>query len=179
MGEIIFVLGGARSGKSKYAVELAKKFKKAAFIATALAGDEEMKKRIKLHRIARPQHWKLIEEEKNIVSVLNKVQNKYEIILIDCLGLWISNLLVDNLKDADIEKKINKLINSLSKSKLNIILVSNEVGSCIVPYNPLARRFQDLVGLANQKIAEKADKVIYMQAGIPIIIKGEKSRCKG
>lgn len=179
MGEIIFILGGARSGKSKYAVELAKKFKKVAFIATANACDEEMKKRIKLHRIARPQHWKLIEEGKNINSVLNKAQNKYEIILIDCLGLWISNLLADNLKDKEVEKKINKLINSLFKSKLTIILVSNEVGGGIVPVNPLARRFQDLVGLTNQKISEKADKVIYMQAGIPITIKGEKSRCKG
>jgi len=179
MGKIIFLLGGARSGKSKYAVSLAKKVaKNVAFIATCVCPDEEMKERIKLHQTLRPRHWKLIEEGRNINSVLVNLKNKYEMVLIDCLGLWISNLLADNLDDKKIEAKMKKLINAILKVKLTTIVVSNEVGSGIVPNNPLARRFRDLLGLANQMIAKKAGKVILMQSGIPIIIKGEKKDAK-
>ncbi len=173
MGKVIFILGGARSGKSKYAVGLAKKVaKNVAFIATCICPDDEMKERIKLHQTLRPRHWKLIEEGRNISSVLVNLKNKYEMVLIDCLGLWISNLLVDNLDDRKIEVKIKKLINTILKVNLTTIVVSNEVGSGIVPDNLLARRFRDLVGSVNQMIAEKADKVILMQSGIPIVIKG-------
>lgn len=172
MKKLILILGGARSGKSSYAVELAKKFKKkVAFIATATSFDEEMKKRIELHKTSRPRQWKLIEEGKNIVQILPAIKDKYEIVLIDCLGLLVSNLLADNLKDKEIERRINKLIDAILKVNFTTIIVSNEVGSGIVPVNPLARRFRNLLGLSNQMIAKKADKVIFMQAGIPVIIK--------
>jgi adenosylcobinamide kinase/adenosylcobinamide-phosphate guanylyltransferase len=175
MGKIIFLLGGARSGKSSYAVELAKRLsRRVAFIATATSVDEEMKKRIKMHKSLRPRHWKLIEEGKDISAVLPKLNNKYEVVLIDCLGLLVSNLLADNLKDKEIVVKIKKLIAAILKSRFTTILVSNEVGSGIVPDNFLARRFRDLLGAANQAIAGKADKVILMQSGIPIVIKGGK-----
>lgn len=172
MKKLILILGGARSGKSSYAVELAKKFKrKVAFIATSTSFDEEMAKRIKLHKSSRPRQWKLIEEGKNIGQILPAIKDKYEIVLIDCLGLLVSNLLEDNLKDKEIERRINKLIDAILKVNFTTIIVSNEVGSGIVPVNALARRFRDLLGLLNQMIAKKADKVIFMQAGIPVIIK--------
>lgn len=179
MKKFILILGGARSGKSRYAVELAKKFKKrVVFIATATSFDREMKRRIRLHRISRPRHWKLIEEGRDISSVLSKLKGKYEVVLIDCLGLLISNFLVSNLKDKKIEIRIKKLIDTILKLNLTTILVSNEVGSGIVPDNHLARRFRDLLGLSNQMLAKEADEVIFIQAGIPIVIKGEKKDAK-
>jgi len=179
MKQFILILGGARSGKSSYAVELAKKLKKrTVFIATAAASDSEMKKRIELHKKVRPRKWKLIEEGKDISSILLKLKGKYEVVLIDCLGLLISNLLADNLGDKKIEIRIKKLIGTILKLRATTILVSNEVGMGIVPLSPLARRFRDLAGLSNQMIAKNTDKVILMQAGIPLIIKGGKKNAK-
>jgi adenosylcobinamide kinase/adenosylcobinamide-phosphate guanylyltransferase len=179
MKKFIFILGGARSGKSRYAVELAKKLtKKVVFIATASPLDREMKKRIELHKISRPRHWRLLEEDKDVSSILSKLKGKYEVVLIDCLGLLISNLLASNFEDKEIERRMKKLINTILKINLTTILVSNEVGSGIVPGNLLARRFRDLLGLSNQMIAKKADEVIFMQSGIPIIIKGEQKDAK-
>jgi len=179
MKKLIFILGGARSGKSSYAVELAKELsERVAFIATAASLDEEMKKRIKMHKASRPRHWKVIEESKNISSILPKLNDKYEVVIIDCMGLLISNLLVGNLKDREIEKKIKAAIDTIQKSKLTAILVSNEAGMGIVPDNLLARRFRDLLGLVNQIAAKKADEVIFMQSGIPIGIKGGREKWK-
>ena len=173
MAKFIFILGGARSGKSRYAVELAKRFKKkTAFIATASSPDKEMRKRIKLHRALRPREWKLIEEGKDISAILSKLEGKYEVILIDCLGLFVSNLFAGNLEDKKIEMRIKRLIKAILKAGFTTILVSNEVGSGIVPQNALARRFRDLVGLANQMLASKADRVVFMQTGIAQTIKG-------
>ena len=173
MKKFVFILGGARSRKSSYAVERAKKLeKKVVFIATATSPDREMKERIKFHKISRPRQWKLIEEGKDVSSILSKLNGRYEVILIDCLGLLIANLLESNLKDREIERRIEKLINTIVRINLTTILVSNEVGSGIVPANPLARRFRDILGLANQTMARKADEVIFMQSGIPVTLKG-------
>jgi adenosylcobinamide kinase/adenosylcobinamide-phosphate guanylyltransferase len=172
MKTFILIVGGTRSGKSRYAVELAKKLGgKVVFIATATPCDGEMEERIKLHRLSRPSHWRLIEETKDISSVLPKLEGKYEVILVDCLGLLISNFMAEGWKDKKIERAIKKLIGTIQKTELATILVSNEVGSGIVPENPLARKFQDLIGFTNQMAAEKADEVILMQSGIPIRIK--------
>lgn len=169
---VTFILGGARSGKSSYALELAKEGQeKVAFIATCVNQDKEMKEKIKKHKLSRPQNWKLVEEGRNIASVLPQIVNKYRVILIDCLGLWVSNLLLDELKDNEIEKKFHDLLDAILGIKTRIILISNEVGSGIVPDNLLARRFRDLLGSLNQMIAKKADEVIFMQCGIPIKIK--------
>ena len=179
MGKLILILGGARSGKSIYAVELAKDFKKrVGFIATCTFLDKEMMERIKKHQRLRPRHWKLIEEGKDITTVLVNLQGKYDVVLIDCFGLWISNLLADNLEDKEIEKKIKELLSVISRIEITTILVSNEVGNGVVPDNLLARRFRDMVGLVNQALAKKADKVIFMQAGIPLIIKGGNTDAK-
>lgn len=179
MGKFIFILGGARSGKSSYAVELAKKFKgKVTFIATALALDKEMKERIKLHKLSRPRSWDVIEEGRKVSEVLtsSKLKGDGKVVLIDCLGLLISNFLTDSLSDKEIEREINKLLEIITGSDFTIILVSNEVGGGIVPANALARRFRDLAGASNQMAAKKADEVIFMQAGIPIKIKSQKLR---
>ncbi|MFH1288396.1 MAG: bifunctional adenosylcobinamide kinase/adenosylcobinamide-phosphate guanylyltransferase [bacterium] len=167
MKNFIFIFGGIRSGKSSYSVRLAKKLsKKVIFIATANASDEEMKKRIKLHKSSRPKFWKTIEENENVTEALESIENKYEVIIIDCLGLLVSNLLLKKLKDTEIIKKIKKLADVISKNKQTIILVSNDVGSSLVPDNLLGRRFVDLIGFANQLMAKKANEVIFMRAGI-------------
>ncbi len=172
MKKFILIVGGARSGKSRYAVEMAKKAGgETVFIATATPCDREMEERIRLHKLARPSHWKLIEEPRDISSILPELKDKYEVVLIDCLGLLISNLLAEDLEDREIEKVLEKLVGTIQEAGLTTILVSNEVGSGIVPENPLARRFRDLIGFANQMAAEKAGEVILMQSGIPIKIK--------
>mgnify|MGYP001558238724 CR=1 FL=1 len=173
MSRLIFVLGGARCGKSRYAVELAKRFgKKTVFIATATALDEEMKERIRLHKISRPKAWGIVEEPMNLSGVILGLKPTYNVAIIDCVGLWVSNLLIANMKDMAIERSIEELTRSILKAKAGlIIIVSNEVGGGIVPADPVSRRFRDLVGLANQIIAAKADEVIVMQAGISVKIK--------
>lgn len=173
MGEFILITGGARSGKSRYAKDLAKAIgKKVAFIATCVAHDEEMKKRVALHKRSRPRHWQVIEESTNIKPVLIKLKNKFDVVIIDCLGLLISNFLQNGLDGKAIEKEIKAIAGVLSGREFTSIVVSNEVGDGIVPENHLARRFRDLVGLSNQILAEHADIVYVMQAGIPVRIKG-------
>mgnify|MGYP001586083789 FL=1 len=173
MSKIILVLGGARSGKSAHAADLAKRINKSiVFIATAAALDEEMKQRIRLHKSSRPKSWGLIEETIELTDVLRTLKSRYAVALIDCMGLWITNLLMTGIKDKVIEKKIAEFADAICKAKAaSIIVVSNEVGSGIVPGDSLSREFRDLLGLANQVLAKKADKVVFMQAGIPLIIK--------
>ncbi len=173
MRKVILITGGAKSGKSSYAVKAAKQLgKRVCFIATAIPFDKEMKNRIRLHKVSRPKHWKLIEESKDPGGALEKLKGSCETVLIDCLGLLISNLLLEELTDKEINKKINQLIKTIDKHSFNIIMVSNEVGSGIVPDNPLARRFRDLIGSINQMIAKKAGTVVLMQSGIALTIKG-------
>ncbi len=179
MGKFIFILGGARSGKSSYAVKLAKILGgKVTFIATALAFDKEMKERIKMHKLYRPLDWAVIEESRKVSEALAKFKGRGKVVLIDCLGLLISNLLMDRLDDKEIEEEINRLIERITKVDFTTILVSNEVGAGIVPKNALARRFRDLVGISNQAAAQKADEVIFMQAGIAVKIKSRKVKGK-
>ena len=172
MRKLIFILGGARSGKSSHAVALAKASKgKKAFIATAIPFDKEMKDRIKKHKLSRPAGWKVLEGPREVLKAVLFAAKSYDVILIDCLGLWISNLLMDNLNDGAIEKKIREFAAGLSRQPETIIVVSNDVGGGLIPDNVLGRRFRDLAGIANQKIASAADEVIVMQAGIPLKIK--------
>jgi len=179
MKRFIFILGGGRSGKSNYAVALAKKLKKrTAFIATANPADKEMAGRINLHKKTRPRWWKLFEENKDISPVLSGIGDKYGVVVIDCLGIFISNLMESGQGDKNIESQIRKLIKAICKHNSTVIVVSNNVGSGLVPMNSLARRFRDLVGLSNQWMAKNADEVIFMQAGIPMFMKGERKNGK-
>ncbi|OGW75190.1 MAG: bifunctional adenosylcobinamide kinase/adenosylcobinamide-phosphate guanylyltransferase [Omnitrophica bacterium RBG_13_46_9] len=178
MREFIFIVGGARSGKSRYAQGLAKKIgKKIAFIATCIPGDSEMRERVRLHKKKRPRHWKVIEEPMDVKFALSKLKNRSDVVVIDCLGLFISNLLSAGLSENMITKKIASLASFLSKAEFTSIVVSNEVGGGIVPENALARKFRDLTGLANQVMARKADTVIFMQSGVPLRIKKGARKC--
>ncbi|MGB9597266.1 MAG: bifunctional adenosylcobinamide kinase/adenosylcobinamide-phosphate guanylyltransferase [Candidatus Poribacteria bacterium] len=171
---VIFIIGGARSGKSSFALQLAKGIGgKVAFIATAQAGDEEMLKRIQIHKQDRPEEWTTIEEPFDIASAIDSAKG-HNIVIVDCITLLISNLLcsTENLDDISwIFNKIENLINSAKEFVGTAIIISNEVGMGIVPENRLAREFRDMAGMANQMIANSADKVYFCFSGIPVLIK--------
>lgn len=172
MKKITFILGGARSGKSRQAVKLAnQKNQKIAFIATCQPLDDEMRRRVKAHQKNRPKNWKTFEEPLNLVARVNKIGAKFDMILIDCLTLWTSNLLLMEMSETKIKNEIKKTLSALRKTKADSIIVSNEVGSSIVPTNLLARTFRDIAGTINQIVAREADHVIFMIAGIPMEIK--------
>jgi len=172
MAKITFILGGARSGKSQFAIKLAKgKTKKVAFIATCLAKDLEMKRRIQLHKKLRPAHWQTFEEPKDIPALLEEIGSKFDLIIIDCLTLLVSNLLLEGLKGTAIEDRVKMMVTLLKKIKSQSIIVSNEVGLGIVPKNKLARDFRDIAGRVNQIVAEKSDSVFFMFTGMPLRIK--------
>jgi len=171
MSKITLIVGGVRSGKSNHAVELAKEsMKDVVFLATCQAYDDEMRQRINLHKQSRPSGWGLIEENLDLAGAITK-QDDSKILLVDCLGLWMSNLLMQQYDEGRIKKEIDILIDSLKLIKCEIIFVSNEVGMGIVPESYLGRVFRDYLGLLNQKIALIADEVIVMHVGIPLKIK--------
>lgn len=174
MNKITFILGGARSGKSSYALELAKKHKNVAFIATAQALDGQMKKRIKLHQSSRPRHWQTFEEPLDVASILKKLHNKFDCIIIDCLTLLVSNLLLDSEGIKSIESKIGRMLTNLRNKNAHVLIVSNEVGLGVVPANKLARDFRDIAGRVNQIVAAKADEVFFIASGIPLQLKNFK-----
>ncbi len=165
-----FIIGGAKSGKSRYALSIGSKIKdkKKIFIATAQPIDPEMEEKIKKHREERGREWITIEEPLNISERIKELSDKDVLILIDCLTLWVNNLLIYNL---DPRKEIEDLIKCLSSFEGMIIVVSNEVGMGIVPQDELTRRYRDLLGYLNQEVAHLSNKVIFMIAGIPIQIK--------
>ena len=172
------ILGGARSGKSGYAIAQGDEssFSGLHFLATASAGDEEMKQRIERHQAERDPRWKLAEEPYHLAAALAKLDaEEKNLAVVDCATLWISNLLCGMggkvLSAPEIEKEFEKLIQSLKQYKGSIRIVSNEVGLGIVPDNPLARRFQDLQGELNKSLAVIATQVIFMTAGLPRKIK--------
>jgi len=171
MGKITLILGGVRSGKSQLAIKMAKeKAKRVAFIATCRPLDEEMKKRIALHKKSRPASWHTFEEPEDVQSTLKNIGNRFDVVIIDCLTLLISNLLLKGLKEVDIEQKIKEIMGTST----NVIIVSNEVGLGIVPDNKLARAFRDIAGKMNQIVAKKASEVFFMASGLPLQIKGGK-----
>jgi adenosylcobinamide kinase/adenosylcobinamide-phosphate guanylyltransferase len=172
MKKITFITGGARSGKSSFALKQASRIAgKKAYIATAEALDEEMRKRIEDHREQRGREWDTFEEPLMIAEVINKIGDRYDTLVLDCLTLWLSNIMHSNLI---IEAEIERLISSLlsNHTSTSIFIVSNEVGMGIVPENEMARKFRDMAGLLNQKVAGAADEVYIVIAGIPLRIKG-------
>ena len=172
MKKIVFITGPVRSGKSNFAVKLAKQWgKEVVFLATCRPADNEMHKRVKKHKKNRPKEWKIIEEEIDISSII-KNYRKDSLIIIDCITLWISNLLLSGLKEKKIMKKINEFIDMLKKAKSSIIIVSNEVGWGIVPDNELARFFRDIIGIVHQKISKLSDEAYLVISGITLKIKG-------
>jgi len=173
---LIFILGGARSGKSVYALKLAESIVgKRLYLATAEALDDEMAERIKKHKRGRGNNWTTIEKPVKIADVIAK-DKKHDVILLDCITIWLSNLITNSASKIEnqkskIENYINSLVSACKKTKANIIVVSNEVGLGIVPDNPLARQFRDISGYANQRIAEAADEVYFVVSGIGVKVK--------
>jgi len=171
MSKLIFITGPVRSGKSNFAVNLAKKSKKKIiFIATCKPVDTEMKERIKKHQQQRPKEWITIEEEIDLGSVLRKI-SKDKLIIIDCITLWVSNLFFHNFNEKEILKIVNDLISIIKRKGLSVIIVSNEVGWGIVPNNKIARNFRDIMGIIHQKISESSNEIYLLVSGIPIKLK--------
>jgi adenosylcobinamide kinase / adenosylcobinamide-phosphate guanylyltransferase len=164
------ILGGARSGKSALAVALARSSGLAVtFIATATAGDAEMAERIARHRAARPVGWRVIEEPVALATALRAACAAEHFVIVDCLTLWLSNLLE---AEARLDSERAALFEALPALPGRILLVTNEVGLGIVPENALARRFRDLAGSLNQAVAARCDRVTLVAAGLPIVLKG-------
>lgn len=172
MKETILVIGGCRSGKSSHALYLAEQIAgQKIFIASCMPQDKEMEHRVLRHRQQRSSAWKTLEVPIFIPEAIQKNGTKGHVILVDCLTLWINNLILNDDKPENIDNHIQKLTLSIEKVECPVILVSNEVGTGIVPENKLARLFRDITGFANQKIAACVNRVIWMVAGIPVKIK--------
>lgn len=165
---VTLVLGGARSGKSRFAENLIIAAGRGTYIATAEARDTEMQARIARHQNRRCASWRTIEAPLDITGALEKAALDGDPVLVDCLTLWLSNLME---ADHDIDNETDRLISSLSGMRCPVVLVSNEVGQGIVPANALARRFRDQAGQLNQAIAAHADRVFFVTAGIPAQLK--------
>ncbi|MBW1835946.1 MAG: bifunctional adenosylcobinamide kinase/adenosylcobinamide-phosphate guanylyltransferase [Deltaproteobacteria bacterium] len=171
--ESVFVIGGCRSGKSSHALKLAEQIygNQKIFIATCQPHDEEMKKRVARHQKERDPSWKTLESPVLVPQTIIANSHEENVILVDCLTLWVSNLMLAEKDMDEISEHLQRLTQSIQKARCPVILVSNEVGTGIVPENRLARHFRDAVGFANQKVADCCDKVVWMVAGIPVKIK--------
>jgi adenosylcobinamide kinase/adenosylcobinamide-phosphate guanylyltransferase len=164
------VLGGARSGKSRYAEQVAMASPPPwIYVATAESFDDEMATRIADHKGRRSQDWQTIDAPLDLAGALAALPRSATV-LVDCLTLWLSNLM---LAEHDIEAEIRRLEAAMLAHEAPLVLVSNEVGFGIVPDNALARRFRDFQGLLNQRVAARADRVVLVVAGLPMIVKGQ------
>jgi adenosylcobinamide kinase/adenosylcobinamide-phosphate guanylyltransferase len=172
----ILILGGARSGKSRFALKLAEsKWRRPFYVATAEALDREMAERIAAHKKARSRRWACAEEPLEIARLINRAGQLYparDVLLVDCLTLWLNNVLFkEGLKH--FQRRKTDLLKAARASKKSLIMVSNEVGLGIVPENEAGRQFRDLAGWLNQDLASVADTVVFVAAGLPLIIKGK------
>ena len=166
--KLTFVVGGARSGKSRYAESLIAALPPPwTYVATAEAADSEMTVRIGAHRARRGANWRTIEAPRDLAAALARCEATP--VLVDCLTLWLSNQM---LADADIELEMARLEEALTAAKTPVVLIANEVGSGIVPDHPLGRKFRDLQGVLNQRMAARADRVVLVVAGLPLALKG-------
>jgi adenosylcobinamide kinase/adenosylcobinamide-phosphate guanylyltransferase len=177
---LTLILGGARSGKSDYAEKLAAQMgQRVLYIATAEIGDDEMVQRIAAHRLARPAAWQTLEAPRQVGSALAELETSPEALLLDCLTLLVSNILLalENQPQPAIEAAVQAELEAIlaAQVRLNVplIVVSNEVGLGLVPPYPLGRVYRDVLGRANQYLAARAQRVIFMVAGLPMVVKDE------
>jgi adenosylcobinamide kinase / adenosylcobinamide-phosphate guanylyltransferase len=168
---IVLIGGGARSGKSRFALDYAGKHsRRPAFVATGEARDDEMRARIERHQRERAAHWTTIEEPLDLTAVLAREAPRFDLLLVDCLTLWLSNVLLDPQRD--VRAELRGLADCLAGWQgPTLILITNEVGLGIVPESPLAREFRDLAGEMNQQVARAAAEVYWMVFGVPLPIK--------
>jgi len=173
-GPALFVIGGARSGKSRYAQQwvedrCAKQELRPVYLATGQAYDAEMDERIRRHRRDRGAQWTTVEAPLELPSAIMAEADPQRILLVDCLTLWLSNMM---LAERCLDAGMDALASALSSKSAQVAIVSNEVGLSIVPENALARRFRDEQGRLNQRMAELAHQVIFVAAGLPLTLKG-------
>ena len=179
MGELILILGGARSGKSTFAQQLAQELggERVLFVATAEAGDDEMRARIEKHRQERPPGWQTLEAPRHAGQSIMAHPGQAQVILFDCLTLLVSNLLIASSDpfapevEQQVSDQVDSLIVCVEELDTTMIIVSNEVGLGLVPPYPLGRAYRDLIGKANQVLAQRDEQVYLMVAGIPMAIK--------
>jgi adenosylcobinamide kinase / adenosylcobinamide-phosphate guanylyltransferase len=175
MKTLTLITGGARSGKSTHALKLAAAHPgpRRFFIATAEPLDDEMRERIEHHRRSRPPGFVTVEEPRAVAAALENLAGRADVVVLDCLTLWVSNLMTNQppRDDRAVESASSALVEALGRAPFSTVIVTDEVGYGIVPDNSLARRFRDLLGWTNQKIAEAADEVILMVAGIAMRVK--------
>lgn len=165
------IIGGASSGKTKFAEELTlKQGSRPLYVATAQPHDEEMKEKIKIHQQSRASaNWETIEAHYDLANKIDSLNLKlFDTVLIDCLTMWLTN---HYLKDNDIFKESLKLISAIQRAKINLVIVTNEIGYSVVPENKMAREFQKIQGQLNQQIALEVQRVIQVVAGLPVVIK--------
>ena len=172
---LTLILGGARAGKSTYAQRLAGSGERVLFLATAEAGDREMAARIEAHRESRPAEWDTLEEPLDLVGALATVADGHDTVLLDCLTLWVSNLLLQGGETesagADIPGETRRLLGAYERGTASWIVVSNEVGLGVVPPSALGRAYADELGRANQIVAAAAADVYFVVAGLPLNLK--------
>lgn len=168
----ILVLGGCRSGKSGHALQLAENMgRRRIFVATCVPRDAEMQARVDRHQQERDGTWTTLEVPVDLVTAIGAQAHQTDVILVDCVTLWLSNLLMETQEVTAIRQRIDDLAEAVAAAATAVILVSNEVGAGIVPENPLARLYRDLAGWANQTLATVCDRVDWTVAGIPVTIK--------
>ncbi len=167
---IIFVTGGARSGKSTFALNLARDtLEPVTFIATAQAFDAEMTERIEKHQLERPQAWTTIEAPTDVQTALENTKTR--VVILDCLSLLVSNLMLEHCTEPEILNRIETMLETANARDLKLIVVSNEVGSGIVPEYPLGRLFRDVLGRANQTVAAASSEAYLLVAGLSLRLK--------
>lgn len=179
MSHLTLILGGARSGKSSYALKLAEEsLKSVTFIATAQAYDDEMSARIQKHKAERPAHWQTLELPRHIAASVPQI--KSEVVVLDCVTLWVTNILMQFVKDERVDEvsflqaaqaETEELLAAIRKTGQEWLIVSNEVGLGLVSPYLMGRVYRDALGWVNQQLAREADKVVFMVAGIPMMIK--------
>ena len=168
------ILGGVRSGKSREALRVAAllpRSSRGCFLATAQGLDADMQARIARHQAERPQGWTTVEEPYDIAEACERLAGRCDVIVLDCLTLWVSNLLLRGDKDAAILDATDNLARYAGLRRLSLIMVSNEVGAGVHPPTQIGLRFRDVLGEVNQRLAAASDRVTYMVAGIPMVIK--------
>jgi adenosylcobinamide kinase/adenosylcobinamide-phosphate guanylyltransferase len=165
------VLGGARSGKSRFALDAPSADARVVFLATALAGDAEMRERIERHRAERPSHWRTVEEPFELVARVRDASADADAVLVDCLTVWVANLMLRGDPDEHVLKQADELAALVALRPATLTLVSNEVGLGVHPATDDGRHFRDLLGAVNQRVAAAVDRVVLMVAGIPLTVK--------
>jgi adenosylcobinamide kinase/adenosylcobinamide-phosphate guanylyltransferase len=171
--ESVLVLGGARAGKSAYALQRAQEWDgRLVYLATAEAKDEDMRKRIARHRARRrSRRWDTLEEPLEVVWRLKELDDTIGAVVLDCVTLWVSNALLSNQK-GELENQVAELVEEIPLFPFHFLAVSNEVGLGLVPDSPVGREYRDLLGTVNQRLAKACKEVVFMAAGLPLKVKG-------